>query len=308
MGLAFSTVNFLLDARERGVSFKNTLTLGRTQLYLLPSEVRKIERRARRGLSEPALRTKFGGFADAFLKSLLGIEGLEALDYSNYEGASIMHDLNLPIPPELEGKFDAVIDAGTVEHVFNFPIAIANYMKMVHPGGRLFIITVANNHCGHGFYQFSPELFFRLFKDRNGFRLERLLLLTHPFPGLELSSKQRLYRVEDPDEMRSRVGLVTGSPVLLLLEAERHSVEEILATSPQQSDYATLWQSLPEQKGGLDKPSPHVVADRLRKLFHAIPERLMFGPVRKLAMLAAGLYQRHILCSLSNRKYYRRIK
>lgn len=203
---------------------------------------------------------------------------------------------------------DAVIDAGTIEHVFNFPVAIANCMKMVRAGGRFFMMTVANNHCGHGFYQFSPELFFRLFKDRNGFRLERLLLLSHPFPGLELSSKQRLYRIEDPDEMRSRVGLVTGSPVLLLLEAERHSVEEILATSPQQSDYATLWQPHLEKKGGLDKPSPHVVADRLRKLFHAIPERLMFGPVRKLAMLAAGLYQRHILCSLSNRKYYRRIK
>jgi hypothetical protein len=139
------------------------------------------------------------------------------------------------------------------------------------------------------FASISPELFFRLFKDRNGFRLERLLLLSHPFPGLELSSKQRLYRIADPDEMRSRVGLVTGSPVLLLLEAERHSVEEILATSPQQSDYATLWQPHLEKKGGLDKPSPHVVADRLRKLFHAIPERLMFGPVRKLAMLAAGL-------------------
>jgi len=46
MGLACSTVRFLLDAHDRGVSFKNTLTLGRTRLYLLSSEIRKVRRLA----------------------------------------------------------------------------------------------------------------------------------------------------------------------------------------------------------------------------------------------------------------------
>jgi hypothetical protein len=158
MGLACSTLHFLLDAYDRGVSLKNTLTLGRTQLYLLPSDVQKVCRLAGRELSDSALQTKFGGYADAFLKNLLSIEKLEVLDYSDYQGASIIHDLNQSIPPGLEGKFDTVIDSGTIEHIFNFPVAIANCMKMVRLGGRLFIITVANNHCGHGFYQFSPEL------------------------------------------------------------------------------------------------------------------------------------------------------
>ena len=232
MGLACSTVRFLLDAYDRGVSFKNTLTLGRTQLYLLPSEIRKVRRLAGRELSKSALQTKFGGYADAFLKNLLSIEKLEILDYSDYQGASIIHDVNRSISPELEAKFDAVIDSGTIEHIFNFPVAIANCMKMVRLGGQLFIITVANNHCLHGFYQFSPELFFRLFKDCNGFHLERLLLLNHPFPGLELSSTQRLYTVKDPYEARYRVGLVNDSPVMPLLEAERRSLEKVLTTSP----------------------------------------------------------------------------
>jgi SAM-dependent methyltransferase len=306
MGLAFSTVNFLLDAYERRVNFKNTLTLGRTQLYLLPHEIRKVGRLAQRELSRPALQTKFGGWADAFLKSLLCIETLEALDYSPYQGASIIHDMNLPIAPELEGRFDAVIDAGTIEHIFNFPVAIANCMKLVRPGGRLFIITTANNHCGHGFYQFSPEIFFRLFKNRNGFSLERLLLVNHPFPGLELSSKQRSYTVQDPDEMRYRVGLVTASPVLLFLEAQRRSIEEILATAPQQSDYIVLWESQNKEKIG--DPLPHQFVERLRKLFYAIPEHWMPRPLKKLAMLIAGLYQRLILYSLRNRKFYRRVQ
>ncbi|SRR6266513_1601675 len=112
MGLACSTVRFLLDAYDRGVSFKNTVTLGRTQLYLLPSEIRKVRRLPGRELSESALQTKFGGYADAFLKNLLSIEKLEILDYSDYQGASIIHDMNRPISPELEAKFDAVIDSG----------------------------------------------------------------------------------------------------------------------------------------------------------------------------------------------------
>ncbi len=307
MGLTFGTASFLLDAYRRGVGFRRTLTLGRTQLYAMPREMQKLHKLAGRELSETAFQTEFGGFADAFLSSLLGIETLESLDCSAYQGASILHDMNQPIPSELEGRFDAVIDSGTIEHVFNFPVAIANCMKMVRLGGRLFIITVVNNHCGHGFYQFSPELFFRLFKDSNGFHIERLLLLNHPFPGLELSSTQRFYTVKDPDEMRYRVGLVNDSPVMLLLEAERRSLEKVLTTFPQQSDYATLWQSKQaEGNGAVDNPLPHRFVDWLRRMFYAMPKRFLPPPVRRFAMFGAGLYQRH-LYSFRNRKYYQRV-
>jgi SAM-dependent methyltransferase len=271
--------------------------------------MRQICRLAGRELSGSAMQTEFGGFADEFLKNLLGIETLEALDYSDYQGASIIHDLNEPISPHLESRFDAVIDAGTIEHVFNFPVAIANLMKAVRPGGRLFIITVANNHCGHGFYQFSPELFFRLFKNRNGFHLERMLLLEHPFPGLELSTAQRLYSVEDPDELRYRIGLVTDSPVLLLLEAERRSVDEILTSSPLQSDYALLWHSRAEdQRRPIDSSLPHRLVHALHELINRVPHHIILWPVKKLFLWAGGLYQRHILYSFRNRKFYRRSK
>lgn len=302
MGLAFSTVSFLLDAYQRGVSFKSTLTIGRTQLYLLPNEAQRICRLVGREPSEAALRTEFGGFGDEFMKSLLNIENLEAMDYSAYQGASIVHDMNYPISEEFEGRFDAVIDAGTIEHVFNFPVAIANCMKLVRPGGRLFIITVANNHCGHGFYQFSPELFFRLFKEQNGFHLHRLLLLNHPFPGMELSSAQRTYAVRDPSEVEHRVGLVSNSPVLLLLEAERRSMEKILATFPQQSDYTTLWQS---SEGSA---SPAGLTAQLKKLFYSPRFRRVLWPLRSVARLVVGLYQRHLLYSFRNRKFYQRVK
>ena len=63
---------------------------------------------------------------------------------------------------ERAGQFDVVYDGGTLEHVFNFPVALRNAMELLRPGGRLFTIhTCANNLCGHGFYQFSRELFYR---------------------------------------------------------------------------------------------------------------------------------------------------
>ena len=85
------------------------------------------------------------------------------MDASSFEGATVVHDLNLPITEALKGRFDVVCDAGTIEHVMNFPTAIRNCMEMVRVGGHLILGTPANNFFGHGFYQFSPELWFRLF-------------------------------------------------------------------------------------------------------------------------------------------------
>jgi 2-polyprenyl-3-methyl-5-hydroxy-6-metoxy-1,4-benzoquinol methylase len=89
--------------------------------------------------------------------------------------ASIIHDLNKPVPKELEERFDVVLDGG-LEHVFDFPQAIENAMRMTKIGGHLILETPANNLCGNGFYQFSPELFFRVLDSGNGFELERLYL------------------------------------------------------------------------------------------------------------------------------------
>ena len=93
-----------------------------------------------------------------------------SIDASAYENATMVHDMNLPVGDELKQKFSVVIDGGTLEHVFNFPTAIRNCMEMLKVGGHFFAHTMANNFMGHGFYQFSPELFYRVFSPENGFR------------------------------------------------------------------------------------------------------------------------------------------
>ena len=97
---------------------------------------------------------------------------VESLDVSTYEKATILHDMNLTVPYELRERFTVVHDGGTIEHVFNVPEAFKNCMEMVRVGGHFTQVNVANNYTGHGFWQFSPELIFRVFSPQNGYRIE----------------------------------------------------------------------------------------------------------------------------------------
>ena len=112
------------------------------------------------------------GYTDVLFE-YLGADSTCAMDASAYEGADILHDLNLPVHGSLFGSFDTVFDGGTLEHVFNFPVAISNVQRMLKNG--LFIsVNGANNFLGHGFYQFSPELMWRAFS--TGFIIEMMQL------------------------------------------------------------------------------------------------------------------------------------
>jgi hypothetical protein len=145
------------------------------------------------------------------------------MDFSNYEGANIIHDLNLPVDESLHGSFDVVIDGGTLEHIFNFPVAIANLMKMTRVDGRIFTTTPANNLCGHGMYQFSPELMFRIFSEENGFEMINLHLLEAQFPSVELTKNGKLFKVKDPAKVNDRVSFMNKKPVMMMVEAKKIS-------------------------------------------------------------------------------------
>ena len=98
---------------------------------------------------------------DSFSETLwrrLGFGEIESMDLSDYEGAGILHNLNDPIPAALEGEFDFIFDGGTMEHVFNVPVALMNVFRMLKPGGRFVSANGMNGWVGHGFYQFNPDL------------------------------------------------------------------------------------------------------------------------------------------------------
>jgi len=239
LGIIYRQAKMLLDARESGLAMDRLLMIGHQSLLLHPTELRAIQRVCPGALAD----YKWGEYADRFFTECLGVSQVSTLDYSPYEGADILHDLNQPVPASLKGRFDVVVEAGSLEHVFHFPIAIANLMQMTKVGGTIFASTVSNNLCGHGFYQFSPELIFRIFTDENGFELGKVLALEARYPGVELSPISQAFEVADPARAGGRVGLMTEGPILLLFDAHKTAESSLFAKIPMQSDYVAAWTS-----------------------------------------------------------------
>jgi hypothetical protein len=167
---------------------------------------------------------------------MIGAQKVDSLDASDFEGATIIHDLNEPMPHCYKDRYDVVFDGGTLEHVFNFPVALRNAMEAVKIGGHLILLTPTNNYCGHGFYQFSPELFYRALSEENGYKVEKMIAFS-VFQGA------KWYEVADPAKCRCRVEIRHDAhQVALLILAKRTHPAEVFKVKPQQSDYAVLWQ------------------------------------------------------------------
>jgi SAM-dependent methyltransferase len=257
MALLYPDVRMLLEARRKGAPFDRVMTIAHLAMFLHPRELATLQAEFKpRAVLEGY---QFGSYSDPFFKECLGVSDLTTVDASDYEGAVRVHDMNRPIPPEMWNSFDAVIDAGSLEHIFNVPVALANMMRAARVGGRVFITTPANNLCGHGFYQFSPELMYRVFSAENGFEIKQVNFLRTPFPGVELSPICKVYRVSDPSAVTRRVGLQSSDAAMMQVEAVKREDVEPFQKSPQQSDYAAQWNN----EAGVRSPLERLLKDRI---------------------------------------------
>ena len=93
MGLLYADVDRLWTKQQSGVSFARTLTVSRQQLYLHDPELQDLRRR--HPMRESLLAGyRFGEYSDRFWKEVMGLDHVHTLDFSDYEGAGIVHDLN----------------------------------------------------------------------------------------------------------------------------------------------------------------------------------------------------------------------
>ena len=293
MGLIYSRLKLLLDAKESGSDFTTTAMIGRQKLSLSKTENKKIEAVYGLNIEKDSFNFDKRDYADIFIKKYLDIKELKIFDYSDYEGADIVVDLNYPVQKSLHSNFDALIDGGSIEHIFNFPIAIKNYMNLLKVNGNIFIFSNANNHCGHGFYQFSPELFFSVFNEINGFEIKSVILVEHPFPGAELSEKQICYSVNNPIEIGRRTVIVNKSPLGIMVHATKIKEVKIFEKPPLQSDYLNLW-SL-NKGNGLKNSNLKI---RFRSLIKFLPNKLM-NKIR-------GIRQLHKYSLQNDKEFYKR--
>lgn len=241
MALDFSSVKFLLWAKNLGVSFERTLTLGHQGLSVSPKNLA----RAVGQFGIPSTPSQIDHcfehppmtaiYSDNFF-DFLGAKEIVTVDRSDFEGATLLHDLNLPFPENLRGQFDFVFDGGTLEHIFNYPAALTHCLELVKPGGHFVTITPAFGQMGHGFYQFSPELFFRVFSEDNGFALRKIIL----FDAAKADAD--FIEVKDPAATGLRTELAGKRPMQLAVLAKRTAIKPMFVHPPQQSDYMAAWQ------------------------------------------------------------------
>jgi hypothetical protein len=128
-----------------------------------------------------------------------------------------------------------IFDGGTLEHIFNTPVAVANIMNMLQVGGAYLLVTAANSYLGHGFYQFSPEWAYRTFSPEQGFEVISCYLVN-------CDRKYDLIPAVDPADLGKRVELFTISvPAYLMVAARKMASIKPFEKWPQQSDYVTQW-------------------------------------------------------------------
>ena len=223
MGIDIYSAKFLRSEVKRGVNLGHVLTLGHQTVYMDEDAYRTLVVSMGKSCQETI-------FADDLFCGL-GAKSVDVMDVSRYEGANVLHNLNEPISRELVEKYDCVFDGGALEHIFNLPEALKNCMEMVKVGGRFITITPANAYCGHGFYQFSPELFYSALSDENGYSVERLLFV----------DRDQWYSVRKPADIGQRTQLLTREPTLLFVSARRVERKSVFYKWPQQSDYITAW-------------------------------------------------------------------
>lgn len=111
----------------------------------------------------------------------IGFSQVSALDYSDFENAEYVFDLNSSdMPGSLKEKFDVVVNHGTMEHVFHIPNCLANMHQLLKVGGRVIHSSPSSNFLDHGFYMFSPTLFYDYYTaNRWTIRLLQVIS-THP--------------------------------------------------------------------------------------------------------------------------------
>ena len=251
MGFDLATIEFLLRAREAGVSLERVLTIGRQGVYVDAAQLRATA--ARHGIALEAgeaerILTEQKGYCEPLLKRM-GAGEIDSLDVSPYEGATILHDLNQPLPEAHHNRYSLVVDGGSLEHVFHLPTAMKSCMQAVAPGGHYIAINPANNMMGHGFYQLSPDLFFKSLTPANGFEVIKILLYEETKPSI-------WYEVMNPEQIRARVELTNHRLTYMIAWGRKTRSVPIFEETPQQTIYAAIWEKSAGKTLGVADTNP----------------------------------------------------
>jgi len=230
MGIGVQELQFLVSASKKR-KFGKTLTIGRQGVHIFPHQGNhflKVDNYVKTEFCEEMFTTYFGSTE------------VDSLDASKYEGATIIHDLNKPWDGD-KHKYDTIFDGGSLEHVYNVPEAFKTISKLCKVGGTIMHSLPLNNNCGHGFYQFSPQLFFSLYSEKNGYSNTSVLVgsTENPNDTYKIKPPTSDKRLDIQVFLYNR-NLLRPMYALVTTTLERESFTH---DSVQQNDYEHIWET-----------------------------------------------------------------
>src|SRR5439155_26265068 len=114
MGLNSSSAKVLCGVRFIADDLQSVAMIGRQHLVADPRVLDRIY--SLHGTRAPPPSK----FAEPFFEAL-GASVVHSIDASDFEGATHVHDMNVPICDALKGAYSLVFDGGTLEHIFDVP-------------------------------------------------------------------------------------------------------------------------------------------------------------------------------------------
>lgn len=196
MGILKLHIEIICSLKKKypGLFQKKTLTISQQAVYADEKQVKNIllKNNIKIKKIDPSFdkknkipdwfNTKYDKNINAqYLFSLFGSDQVFSSDSSKYENSDLVIDLNNRVNNKLINKFDNIVDIGTLEHVFDTCSALENYIRMLKKGGYLLIAVPCSNMIDHGFYTFSPTLFYDYFTCNNFKVLSSYLRESSPF-------------------------------------------------------------------------------------------------------------------------------
>lgn len=168
MGVDLQAIR-LLTEYTKDYALGDVVTLGRQGLSLSRNDIKVATEKY--GIKKSLV---VSNWCESLLIEHFGATSVQSLDCSDFEGATIIHDLNEPL--QIRRQFDLVLDFGTSEHVYNVKVVYENIRALCKQGGGIIHLLPANNFCGHGFYQFSPMFFRSVYDAMSGFDMDVMYL------------------------------------------------------------------------------------------------------------------------------------
>ena len=160
MGIRLSFLPFFDRCAEQSGIQSPLFALGNQEIHESVSDVKAFANE--RGYKRLALTCS----AQALFMDRYGIEQYKDFDLNGR--AEVRLDLSKPLPSKYHASAGTVLNAGTLEHIFDQRAAFENVHDMLRVGGTVIHIAPVT-WFEHGFVNFNPRVF-RMVESVNGYK------------------------------------------------------------------------------------------------------------------------------------------